>query len=77
MGFIKEPFGIDLIISPMPYLLEDCEFISQIIAQYKISGEIPMLQPKASLSKKKKKNESSPRNLKKLPSSNKTNYSAI
>ena len=41
MGYIKEPTGIDLNISPMPFSDENRQEISAIIAQYKSTGEIP------------------------------------
>ena len=41
MGHIKEPKGIDLLVSPMPYSEEDRKAISAIIAAYKLTKEIP------------------------------------
>jgi len=41
MGHIKEPKGIDLIVSPMPYSEEDRKAISAIITAYKQTKEAP------------------------------------
>ena len=41
MGYIKEPAGVDFVISPMPFSVEDRQAVSAIIARYKITGEIP------------------------------------
>ncbi len=41
MGHIKEPKGVDLIVSPMPYSEEDRKAISAIIAAYKLTKEVP------------------------------------
>ncbi len=46
MGYIKEPEGIDLVISPMPLTIEDRESISAIISKYKKTGEIPQITRK-------------------------------
>lgn len=48
MGYIKEPVGVDLNISPMPFSDKDRQEISAIIAHYKSTGEIPkpMRKPK-------------------------------
>jgi len=44
MGHIKEPAGIDLIVSPMPLSTEDRQMLSAIIAKYKTTGEIPKVK---------------------------------
>ncbi len=41
MGYIKEPEGIDLNLSPMPLTQEDKKQISEIIAEYKRTGKVP------------------------------------
>lgn len=41
MGYIKEPAGVDFVVSPMPFSVEDRQAVSAIIARYKITGEIP------------------------------------
>jgi len=41
MGHIKEPKGVDLLVSPMPYSDEDRKAISAIIAAYRLTGEVP------------------------------------
>jgi hypothetical protein len=41
MGHIKEPKGVDLIVSPMPYTEEDRKATSAIIAAYKLTKEVP------------------------------------
>ena len=46
MGYIKEPKGIDLVISPMPLTIQDRESISAIISTYKKMGEIPQITRK-------------------------------
>jgi hypothetical protein len=40
MGFIKEPIGVDLIVSPMPLSDDDRQKISVVIAHFKKTGEI-------------------------------------
>jgi hypothetical protein len=40
MGYIKEPIGIDLIVSPMPLSDDDRQKISAVIAHFKKTGEI-------------------------------------
>ena len=52
MGYIKEPVGVDLNLSPMPFSDEDRQEISAIIAQYKSTGEIP--KPARKLKSKRK-----------------------
>ena len=44
MGYIKEPEGIDLNLSPIPLTDEDKKQISEIIAEYKNTGKIPKVQ---------------------------------
>lgn len=41
MGFIKEPKGVDLIIGPSVLTEQDKKKISEIIANYKLSGKLP------------------------------------
>jgi hypothetical protein len=41
MGHIKEPKGVDLLVSPMPFTAEDRKAISDIIAAYRLTGEVP------------------------------------
>ncbi len=53
MGYIKEPTGVDLNLSPLPLSAEDRQEISAIIAQYKSTGEIPKLLRKPKVSRKK------------------------
>ncbi len=53
MGYIKEPTGVDLNISPMPFSDEDRQEISAIIAQYKSTGEIPKPVRKPKTKRKK------------------------
>lgn len=52
MGHIKEPVGIDLNIGPMPFTAEDRQEISEIIARYKNTGELPSPQRKSRAKKK-------------------------
>jgi hypothetical protein len=40
MGYIKEPIGVDLIVSPMPLSDDDRQKISAVIAHFKKTGEI-------------------------------------
>jgi hypothetical protein len=47
MGYIEEPVGINLNISPMPLTTEDRQLLSNIIAQYKATGEIPVFSQKS------------------------------
>jgi hypothetical protein len=61
MGYIKEPKGIDLIVSPMPLSSEDREAISTIIKTYKLTGEIPNKnKPFEKKGKKKAQNTEGP-----------------
>lgn len=41
MGFIKEPKGIDLYVKSEPLTEEDRKLISNVIAQYKLTGKKP------------------------------------
>ena len=43
MGYIKEPIGIDLLVSPIPLSIKDRHAISDIISIYKKTGEIPQV----------------------------------
>ncbi len=49
MGHIKEPVGIDLVVVPMPLSEEDRKALSTVIAQYKLTKEVP--KSKAKLAK--------------------------
>jgi hypothetical protein len=51
MGYIEEPIGINLNISPMPLTTEDRQLLSNIIAQYKATGEIPVFSQKTNSKK--------------------------
>jgi hypothetical protein len=54
MGYIKEPEGIDLIVSPMPLSIEDRESISAIISMYKKTGEKPQIIRNVKVIRKRK-----------------------
>ena len=54
MGHIKEPEGVDLNIGPMPLSDEDRQVVSDIIARYKKTGEVPKSVRKIKARKKKK-----------------------
>jgi hypothetical protein len=54
MGYIKEPEGVDLNIGPMPLSDEDRQAVSDIIARYKKTGEVPKSVRKVKARKKKK-----------------------
>jgi hypothetical protein len=41
MGLIKEPKGVDLIIGPSILTNKDKQFISSVIADYKMTGKLP------------------------------------
>jgi hypothetical protein len=45
MGFIKEPIGVDLIVSPMPLSDDDRQKISAVIAHFKVTGEVLVSLP--------------------------------
>lgn len=47
MGYIKEPAGVDFVVSPLPFSVEDRQAVSAIIARYKITREIPKPAHKA------------------------------
>jgi hypothetical protein len=55
MGYIKEPDGIDLNISPMPYTEETRRVISAAIAEYKRTGIVPKSVPISTLKTKAKR----------------------
>lgn len=55
MGFIKEPKGIDLIVKSEPLTEQDKKLISNVIAQYKLTGKKPSKTRKLSSTKKKLK----------------------
>jgi hypothetical protein len=46
MGHIKEPVGVDLNVGPMTLSAEDRQALSAVIAQYKLTKEVPMSKPK-------------------------------
>jgi len=41
MGLIKEPKGVDLIVGPSVLTDQDRKMISEIIANYKLTGKLP------------------------------------
>ena len=53
MGLIKEPKGVDLVVGPSVLTEQDRKMISEIIANYKLTGKLPG---------KNKKNNSRSRN---------------
>jgi hypothetical protein len=53
MGLIKEPKGVDLVVGPSVLTEQDRKMISEIIANYKLTGKLPS---------KNKKNNSRSRN---------------
>jgi hypothetical protein len=55
MGFIKEPKGIDLNVKSVPLTEQDRKQISNVIAQYKLTGKKPSKSRKLSSDKKKLK----------------------
>lgn len=46
MGHIKEPVGVDLNVGPMVLSEEDRHVLSMVIAQYKLTKEVPKSKPK-------------------------------
>ena len=52
MGLIKEPIGIDFIIGPSVLTNQDRKMISDIIANYKQTGKLP-IKTKQSNSRKR------------------------
>jgi hypothetical protein len=46
MGHIKEPVGVDLNVGPMTLSAEDRQTLSVVIAQYKLTKEVPKSKPK-------------------------------
>jgi hypothetical protein len=66
MGYIKEPNGVDLLVSPIPLSIEDRLAISDIINIYKKTGEIPQIPRKENKLNKKKSTNGSHRVTKKL-----------
>jgi hypothetical protein len=66
MGYIKEPNGVDLLVSPIPLSIEDRLAISDIINIYKKTGEIPQIPRKENKLNKKKSTKGSHRVTKKL-----------
>lgn len=55
MGHVKEPTGVDLNVSPIPLLTEDRQALSAIIAQYKLTKEIPQSSRKKRKASSKRK----------------------
>ena len=41
MGLIKEPKGVDLLVGPSDLSEKDRKMISEIIADYKLTGKVP------------------------------------
>lgn len=50
MGYIKEPKGVDLIIEPSVLTEQDKKTISEIIANYKRTGKMPVSQKRKIIS---------------------------
>lgn len=46
MGHIKEPNGVDLNVGPMTLSAEDRQAVSAVIAQYKLTKEVPKSKSK-------------------------------
>lgn len=42
MGLIREPKGVDLVVSPSILTMHDRKIISQVIADYKKTGKMPV-----------------------------------
>lgn len=42
MGLIKEPKGVDLLVGPSVLTEQDKKIISEIIANYKLTGKLPI-----------------------------------
>jgi hypothetical protein len=55
MGHIKEPVGVDLNIGPIALTSEDRQTLSAIIAQYKLTKEVPTSKPKLAKSTGRRK----------------------
>lgn len=53
MGLIKEPIGVDLVIGPSTLTDDDRKMISEAIANYKRTGNMPTKTPKTEISKQK------------------------
>ena len=47
MGYIQEPKGVDLLIGPSVLTEQDKKMISEIIANYKRTGRIPVKNKRA------------------------------
>jgi hypothetical protein len=58
MGYIKEPNGIDFLVSPMPLSDEDRQTISAFICAYKMTGKLPNTVLKETKKMKIKPNKS-------------------
>ncbi|MEY3238711.1 MAG: hypothetical protein RIR11_149 [Bacteroidota bacterium] len=55
MGHIKEPIGVDLNVAPMSLSAEDRQTLSAVIAQYKLTKEVPMSASKLAKNTGKKR----------------------
>jgi hypothetical protein len=53
MGHIKEPVGVDLNVGPMTFSAEDRQALSAVIAQHKLTKEVPKSKQVKVASKKK------------------------
>ena len=49
MGYIKEPKGVDLIVAPSVLTEQDLKMISEIIADYKRTGKLPVKNKRKTL----------------------------
>ena len=68
MGYIKEPIGVDLVVSPIPLSIKDRQEISDIISVYKKTGETPQIIRKSKSLNKKKATDKPRQTTKKLAS---------
>jgi hypothetical protein len=55
MGHIKEPIGVDLNVAPMSLSAEDRQTLSAVIAQYKLTKEVPMSESKLAKNSSRKR----------------------
>jgi hypothetical protein len=70
MGYVKEPAGIDLVVSPMPLSNEDRAAISAIIKNYKLTGEMPINHKDLGKKKTTKSDKLTPRKARKIATVN-------
>lgn len=72
MGHIKEPAGIDLNLDPMPLTVEDLQLVSSLIAEYKLTKQVPGSKPKSAkvapakkvlVAPSKKRKSTTPKNI--------------